>query len=312
MKCIVTGGSGFLGTHLVRALLQEGHQVKNIDLRESPDVATTIADIRNKEAMLAEIIDADCVFHLAALIEAGESVKNPQSFIDTNITGTLNVLEAMRQNNIKLFIFSSTAAVYGEPLSIPISEDDRTIPINPYGMTKLAIEGLLSSYVASYDFTGVALRYFNLYGPEEHHEPETHAIPRFIKQLYNNEEITVWGSGEHQRDYIHISDVVDAHLKALDFAQAQPKEYHYFNLSTEQPASVLEIVGHITQAFADLNIQREPKITHFPARAGDPLKLYASSQKARHSLSWTPRITLEAGMREVVEYFLTDWQKDKQ
>lgn len=219
MNILVTGAAGFLGKHLCRALHAQGHQLTLIDLKPNPEFETIIADVRDAAAMEQHIRNVDVVFHLAALIEAGESVKNPQAFVDSNITGSLNVLEAMRKNNVSTLIFSSTAAVYGEPQTIPITEDSRTLPINPYGVTKLALEGLLSSYVASHQMTGIALRYFNLYGPEEHHQPETHAIPRFISQIYKGEEVTVWGSGEHQRDYIHVNDVVDAHLKALTLAQ---------------------------------------------------------------------------------------------
>lgn len=309
MHCIVTGGSGFLGRHLITALTKAGHTVTNIDLRPSPDYPTTIADIRDAQAMKQHITQADCVFHLAALIEAGESVKNPQAFIDTNIIGTLNVLEAMRANNIKTFLFSSTAAVYGEPLHTPIKEDDRTIPINPYGMTKLAIEGLLSSYVAAHGFTGFALRYFNLYGPQEHHEPETHALPRFIKQLYDNSEITIWGSGEHQRDYIFITDVVDAHLKALDYAVKNPGKYHYCNLSTEQPASTLDLVEHVLKTFVELGIERTPNIVNHPERPGDPLVLYASAQKAQELLDWQAQVPLSQGIGITTRYFLELWQR---
>ncbi|MCA9369306.1 UDP-glucose 4-epimerase, partial [Candidatus Woesebacteria bacterium] len=158
-RIIVTGGSGFLGTHLLRALVAEGYEVKNIDLRQSKEFDTVVADVQDKERMLVEITDAEAVFHLASLIEAGESVKEPQKFIDYNIDGTLSVLDAMKANGISTFLFSSSAAVYGEPIRVPIQEDDRTMPINPYGMTKLAMEALLSSYVQAHGFTGVALRY---------------------------------------------------------------------------------------------------------------------------------------------------------
>ena len=192
MKIIVTGGAGFLGRHLVRALVSEGHALKIIDLNPNPEFATIIADVRDTQKMEELIKDADVVFHLASLIEAGESVEKPDKYIDYNINGTLSVLEAMRLNGLKTLVFSSSAAIYGEPTQVPIKEDDRTIPINPYGMTKLAMEGLLRSYVEAHGFSGVALRYFNLYGPEEHHQPETHAIARFISQIYQGEEVTVW------------------------------------------------------------------------------------------------------------------------
>lgn len=304
MKIIVTGGSGFLGTHLIPALQAEGHTVTNIDIRQSEHFETIVADVRDLSAMKLHIKDADCVFHLASLIEAGESVKDPQKFIDYNITGTTNVLEAMRENNITLLLFSSSAAIYGEPLKIPITEDDRTLPINPYGMTKLAMEALLSSYVQAHGFTGVALRYFNLYGPQEHHEPESHAIPRFIKQIYLDEEVTVWGSGEHQRDYIHIKDIVSAHVKALNYALKNPKQYHYFNVSTEKPATVLDIARAIESALG-----KTAKITHFPARPGDPLQLFASAQKAKQLLDWHAEVSLDSGIKETVEYFVELWKE---
>lgn len=311
MKIIVTGGSGFLGTHMIRALTNAGHTVKNIDIRPSRDanVETVIADILDTEKMKQEIKDVDAVFHLAGLIEAGESVKNPQRFVDVNISGTVSILEAMRENNVKIILFSSSAAIYGEPLNIPIKEDDRTIPINPYGMTKLAMEGLISSYVKAHGFTGVALRYFNLYGPEEHHEPESHAMPRFIKQIYEGTEVTVYGSGNHQRDYIHVKDIVDAHVQALDYALKNSAEYHYFNLSTEKPSTVLEIVSIVEKTMQNLGISRHTQITHMPERAGDPVLLYANAQKAKNILGWQAQVSLEVGVQETVEYFVKLWDK---
>ncbi|GIK83885.1 MAG: UDP-glucose 4-epimerase GalE [Patescibacteria group bacterium] len=305
MKIIVTGGSGFLGTHMIRALQIAGHQIKNIDIKPSKDsnVETVIADILDTKRMREEIRDADAVLHFAGLIEAGESVKHPQRFVDVNISGTVSVLEAMRENGIKTILFSSSAAVYGEPQHIPIKENDRTIPINPYGMTKLAMEGLISSYVQAHGFTGVALRYFNLYGPEEHHEPESHAMPRFIKQIYNDQEVTVYGSGEHQRDYIHVRDIVDAHMKSLEFALKNPRQYHYFNLSTEKPTTVLEIAHEVERVLG-----KKANIVHMPERPGDPLVLYASAQKARDILGWHARVSINEGITETVEYFVNYWK----
>ena len=304
MKIIVTGGSGFLGHHLIRALVKAEHEVKNIDLKINPEFPTVIADVRDTGKMLKEISGAQAVFHLASLIEAGESVEKPARYIDYNVNGTLSVLEAMRANGIKTFIFSSSAAIYGEPKRVPIKEDDRTLPINPYGMTKLAMEALLSSYVKAYGFTGIALRYFNLYGPEEHHEPETHAMPRFIKQIYEGQEVTVWGDGKHLRDYVYIDDIVRAHLLALDLAQKEPQRYHYFNLSTEKPASVLEIA-----ALVEETMNKKAHIKHFPERPGDPRVLYASAQKAKEVLGWQAQVSLEEGVRKTVEYFMKYWKK---
>lgn len=307
MKIIVTGGAGFLGKHLCRALDKAGHQIKIIDHKPNPDFETVVTDVRELESMKKEIRDVDVVFHLAALIEAGESVKHPQDFVNTNITGSLNILEAMRINNVPTMIFSSTAAVYGEPQVVPITEDSRTIPINPYGVTKLALEGMLSSYVQAHGMTGIAMRYFNLYGPGEDHEPETHAIPRFIKQIHDGQEVTIWGSGEHQRDYIYILDIVSAHLKALELATRKPNEYHYMNLSTEKPTSVIQVVNHIEKALA-----KKANIKHFPARAGDPLVLYANASKAKEELGWSAEVSMEEGLKETTDYFTKLWDKQNE
>jgi len=305
-KIIVTGGSGFLGKHLLRALTQAGYQVKNIDLVDNNEFETVIADVRDSAKMMIEIKDADLVFHLASLIQAGESVEKPQLYTDYNIDGTISVLEAMRVNGIKNFVFSSSAAVYGEPLHIPIKEDDRTIPINPYGMTKLAMEGLLSSYVKAFGFTGVALRYFNLYGPGEDHQPETHAIPRFVKQIFEGSEVTIYGQGQHQRDYIYISDIVDAHLKTIELCLKQPQKYHYFNLSTQVPTTVLQLVQTIEQVMG-----KKAQLKYLPERPGDPLQLYADASKSKQILGWQSQVSLEAGMKQTVEYFINRWQETK-
>lgn len=298
-RCIVTGGSGFLGHHLITALIKAGHQVVNIDIRTNPNYPTLEADIRDRERMRQLITDADVVFHLAGLIEAGESVKKPDLYVDHNITGTLSVLEAMRENKVPVLIFSSSAAIYGEPISTPIKEDDRTLPINPYGVTKLAMEGLLRSYVENFGMTGVALRYFNLYGREEHHQPETHAIPRFINQILNEEPVTVWGDGQYQRDFIYIDDIVTAHLQALEFSFAHPAKYHYFNLSTQRAASVMEII-HLLESL----LNKQATISHRADRPGDPRVLVADATKARERLGWQAQTSLESGLRATVAYFL--------
>lgn len=300
MKAIITGGAGFLGKHLCRAVAAAGHEVTVLDLNNNPEFKTHIADVRDAKLMDELIRDADVVFHLAAFLDVAESVQFPHKYIENNVIGSLNVLESMRKNGLKNFIFSSTAAVYGEIKTLPIVEDSRTIPVNPYGASKLALEGLLSSYVESHGFTGVALRYFNLFGPEENHVPETHAIPRFITQIINDEEVTVWGKGENKRDYIYISDIVDAHILTLDLIQRVPNKYHYFNLSTEKPTSVIEAIQTI-----GTQLGKTPNIAYFPPRAGDPLVLYASATKAREQLGWEAKVSFVDGIKKTIDYFKT-------
>lgn len=299
-RAIVTGGSGFLGHQLCRELMAAGHTVKNIDLRPNPECETVIADICDTEKMKAEIKDAEVVFHLAALIEAGESVKFPQKFVDVNISGTVSVLEAMRLNHVSQFVFSSSAAVYGEPLKTPITEDDRTLPINPYGMTKLAMEGLVGSYVSSYGMTAVGLRYFNLYGPEEHHQPETHALPRFIEQIHTDQEVTVWGQGQHLRDFIYVSDVVSAHLNAMELMAKAPNKYHYLNLSTNTPTAVIDAIHLIEELMG-----KKANIKFFPERPGDPLVLTANADKAKIEMGWEAKVDLRTGLQHTLDYLRT-------
>lgn len=302
MNILVTGGSGFLGQHLCRSLSTGGHTVRVLDHHKNGAFETFIGDVRNADLVRHALTDIDAVFHLASLIEAGESVQKPYEFTDNNVLGTIVLLEAMREMHVKKFLFSSSAAVYGEPIRVPIVEDDRTMPINPYGMTKLAMEALASSYTYAHGFTCVALRYFNLYGPGERHKPETHAIPRFIKQIYNGETVTVWGSGEHKRDYIYVLDIVKAHVKALDLPGPS---YHYMNLSGKNATSVIDVIHLIEEVMG-----KKANIEHFDPRPGDPLLLFADGSKARRLLSWEAETDLRTGLTETVADLTSYFEKE--
>src|SRR5258708_1766292 len=300
MKILVTGGAGFLGSHLCRALSRAGHSVRVIDFKKNEEFETVVGDIKDEAQMSMALEGMEAVFHLASFIEAGESVEKPYKYADNNILGTVVLLEEMRKKGIKRFIFSSSAAVYGEPLRVPILEDDRTLPINPYGMTKLAMEALASSYAYTRGFTTVALRYFNLYGPGENHIPETHAIPRFISQIMKGEEVTVWGSGEHQRDYVYVHDIVDAHLKALNLPEGK---HHYMNLSGKNATKVIDVIGMLEKL-----IGKKANIVHKDARPGDPLLLFADGSKAKKELGWESTTELMEGLKTTVEWFVSGSQ----
>lgn len=295
MKILVTGGSGFLGRHLCRALRSERHDVKVLDFKPNAEFETLLGDVRDEKLTAQALNGVEAVFHLASYIEAGESVVAPYKYAENNILGTIVLMEKMREMGIKKLIFSSSAAVYGEPIRVPIFEDDRTLPINPYGMTKLAMEALASSYVASFGFTCAALRYFNLYGPGENHDPETHAIPRFITQIEKGEEVTVWGSGEHKRDYVYIADIVEAHIKALSLPVGK---FHYMNLSGKNATSTLELVTMLGELMG-----KKPNITNQAARPGDPILLFADGSKAKKELGWESNTDLRRGLEETVKWF---------
>ncbi len=297
MHILITGGSGFLGTHLCRALAKEGHVIRVLDLRVNSEFETIVGDVKSQNDVSQALVGIDAVYHLASYIEAGESVKEPYKFTENNVLGTIILLEEMRKANIKKFFFSSSAAVYGEPIRVPIFEDDRTMPINPYGMTKLAMEALASSYASSFGFTCVALRYFNLYGPGERHVPETHAIPRFVSQVYKGESVTVWGSGEHQRDYIFVLDIVDAHVRCLRFEEPG---YVYMNLSGKNATKVIDVIKSIASIMG-----REAHIVNYDARPGDPLLLFADGSKAKQLLGWEAQTDLMTGLKVTIDDLLT-------
>jgi UDP-glucose 4-epimerase len=296
MNILVTGGAGFLGKHLCRALALAGHTVVVLDHEENSEFQTFVGDVRDAVLVAKALQGIDLVYHLASSIEAGESVQKPYEYTDNNVLGTIVLLEEMRKNGVLKFIFSSSAAVYGEPLRVPILEDDRTMPINPYGMTKLAMEALASSYAYSHGFTCVALRYFNLYGPGEDHEPETHAIPRFLNQIAQEKEVTVWGSGEHQRDYVYVLDIVDAHLKAINLPDGK---FHYLNLSGKNATRVIDLIHLLGEI-----VGKEPRVKHFDPRPGDPLLLFADASKAREQLGWEAQTDLKDGLKATVAWFI--------
>lgn len=295
MNILVTGGAGFLGSHLTRTLIQQGHHVRVLDHNTNSETESIVGDVCDSETVKQALEGIQVVFHLAAHIEAGESVKEPYEYTRNNVLGFVVLLEEMRKADVKTCIFSSSAAVYGEPIRVPIFEDDRTMPINPYGMTKLAMEGLASSYSFAHHMTCIGLRYFNLYGPGEHHEPETHAIPRFIMQIAKNEEVTLWGDGENQRDFIHVADVVSAHTKAMELTDGT---YHYFNISGKNATKVIDVISMIEE-----NLTTKANVTHFPARLGDPMLLFADASKAKNELGWEPQVDLKTGLAETIAWF---------
>ena len=305
MNVLVTGGAGYIGSHAVRGLLAAGHRpvvydslVKGHRAAVPPGVPFVKGDIRDA-ALLAEtfaVFPVDAVMHFAAVSEVGESMADPAKYYRDNVAATLSLLESLRQADIRKVVFSSTAAVYGEPESCPIREDAALRPTNVYGRTKLIIEGMLADFAMAYGFSHVALRYFNAAGalPEggvgEDHSPESHLIPLILKTaLGQRAAVSIFGTdyptpdGTCIRDYIHVTDLADAHVLAVEHLMAGggPRTY---NLGSQSGFSVREVIDQARRVTG----------VDFPVveairRAGDPAVLVASSAQFQRDFPWQPR-----------------------
>lgn len=303
MNVLVTGGAGYIGSHAVRLLERSGHDVRVFDnlvyghraaVRPDCLIVGDLMDRPTVEAVLREH-DIEAVMHFAAYAYVGESVTDPGKYYTNNVVGTIALMEAMRAVGVTRIVFSSTCATYGEPETVPITEETPQRPINPYGFSKLVIERALADYARAYGWGYAALRYFNAAGASpdgdlgEDHDPETHLIPLILDvALGRRDHILVFGDqfptpdGTCIRDYIHVDDLASAHLAALE--TLGPGIERKLNLGTGRGSSVLEVIeacrrvtGHAIPA----------KIV--AARAGDPPGLVADAGLARRVLGWAPR-----------------------
>lgn len=301
MRTVVTGGAGYIGSVAVAMLLERGHEVAVLDNLQrghrdaiSPGAELIECDLRERDKTLHVVksANADAVLHFAALHLVPESVDKPDEYYRTNVTGGINLLDAVKTAGIGKFVFSSTAAVYGIPGALPITEDSPTTPINPYGHSKLMVERILRDYSERFGFAHAILRYFNVAGATrslgEDHRPETHIIPLAIEALMGKRpEFTVFGTdyntedGTAIRDYVHVVDLVEAHILALEKLDTS---LGTMNLGTRNGFSVQQMVQAV-----ELTTDRELPVTFGPRRAGDPPSLVADSTKARETLGWDPR-----------------------
>ncbi len=313
MKVLVTGGAGYIGSHTCKALAQAGHTPVVFDnlstghadaVRWGPLHAGDILDAYALDMAFAEH-QPEAVIHFAALAYVGESVINPDKYYRVNITGTHTLLDAMRRHAVTRIILSSSCATYGVPIALPIHECTPQHPVNPYGFTKLVMERMAADYERAYGMQWVALRYFNAAGADpdgelgERHDPETHAIPLAIgAALGTAPPFSVMGTdyptadGSAVRDYVHVSDLADAHVRAVMYLEAGGASIA-FNLATGRGTSVLELV----EAVRIVTGRPIPLITA-PRREGDPPSLYAHADLAKQLLGWQPR---HAGIQEMVE-----------
>lgn len=301
---LVVGGAGYIGSHMAKDLLETGHKVVILD-----DLSTGHRDLipggsfiegsLGDAALLDRIFSKnriDAVMHFAAFALVGESVEQPLKYYQNNVSATTGLLSAMVRHDVKRFIFSSTAAVYGEPIEIPITEDHPKNPTNPYGASKIAVERMLKDCDSAYGLKTISLRYFNASGAHESgqigekHQPETHLIPLILKVATNeNKNIMIFGTdyptldGTCVRDYIHVSDLAQAHLLSLNALMAEGESAVY-NLGNSRGYSVREVIE-----LARKMTGHPIPVVETDRRPGDPATLIASSDKIKRELGWKPQ-----------------------
>jgi UDP-glucose 4-epimerase len=306
MRVLVVGGAGYIGSHMVKMLLGAGHEVITLDNlssghRDAVLGGTFVEGDLADPACLAQVFkqhQPEAVMHFASYIQVGESVRKPDIYYRNNVTNTLNLLDAMLQFEVKKFIFSSTAAVFGEPDYVPIDEAHPNRPLNPYGRSKWMIEQVLADYDKAFDLRSVCLRYFNAAGadPEgqlgERHDPETHLIPLILQAASGRRDnIQVFGrdydtpDGTCIRDYIHIVDLCAAHLAALEYLNKDGCSDR-FNLGNGSGFSVQEVIDAVQKVSG-----KQVAVINGPRREGDPARLVADATRARSILAWQPTYT---------------------
>lgn len=321
MSILVAGGAGYIGSHNVRALLEKGYDVVVLDNlstghRESlpPEVRLYIADMRDEKALnnIFKTEQIDSVLHFAALSLVADSMRHPAAYFDNNVGGMIKLVDVMRRHGVQKLIFSSTAAVYGEPTSLPVEEDAPLVPTNPYGESKLCMERIMAWAAKAYDMRSVILRYFNVAGAwpggiaGEDHKPESHLVPLILQvPLGKRPEIRVYGNdyptrdGSCVRDYLHIMDLVDAHIRALEHLE---KGGHSLicNLGNGQGFTVLEMIEAARRVTGhSLPAKIEGR------RPGDPAQLVASSRRAQEALGWQPQNDIEQIIASAWEWHRT-------
>lgn len=323
MNVLVVGGAGYIGSHAVKMLGEAGHDVWVYDNlsrghQESvPPGKLVVGEVADRAKLVETMRDKkiDAVMHFAAFALVNESVNDPSLYYRNNVIAALELLDAMREANVMRIVFSSTTATYGEPAVVPIPETTRQEPINPYGFTKLVIEKALADYAAAYGLAYAALRYFNAAGAHpsgsigEDHDPESHLIPLVLQvALGQREKITIYGDdyptpdGTCVRDYIHVCDLADAHLRALD--RLEPGKGICLNLGTGRGTSVREIV----EACREVTGHAIPEVMG-SRRAGDPPELIADARRAKAELGWEPKY---ADVKSIVETAWSWHQKHPQ
>jgi len=306
MKVLVTGGAGFIGSNVVRALLERGDDVRILDNfstgsranLEGLGVEVVEGELRSYERVHAAVRGTEVVFHLGALGSVPRSVQDPLTSSAVNVEGTLNVLLAARDENVRRVVFSSSSSIYGSAGDLPRTEEMAPDPISPYGVAKLAAERYCVSFSRVYDqFETVVLRYFNVFGPRQSpHSQYAAVVPLFITRIALGEPIVVYGDGEQSRDFTYVANVVDATLRAADAPGASGR---IFNVAAGMPASVNELAASIGRIL-DKPVLREQA----PPRPGDVRDSWADVSAAREAFGYEATVSLEDGLRPTIDSLL--------
>ena len=307
-EILVTGGAGFIGSHIVDRLLDEGFKVRVLDNLSTGDI-TNLAqhqnkksfqfiegDIRNFHLVKRAVECVDAVFHEAALVSVTRSVENPLLSNEINITGTVNLLKACVDAQVKRFIYASSCAVYGDTETLPNHENLAPKPLSPYAVEKLAAEKYAKVFHNVYGLETVSLRYFNVYGPRQKCGPYSGVISIFINRLLENKPPIICGDGEQTRDFINVKDVVEANMLALSKRKAVGE---VFNISTGEATTI----NKLTETIQKIMDKTSLKPVHAEPRPGDIKHSYGDISKARRNLEYEPKVQLEKGLSELVKWY---------
>jgi UDP-glucose 4-epimerase len=300
VRILITGGAGFIGSRLAAKLAEEGEEVIVLDnfstgresnLRELGSRVQVIrGDVRNLDDVEKAVRGVEGIAHLAALIDVAESVEKPRLYFDVNVYGTLSLLEAARR--VKVFVFASSAAVYGDPLKLPITEDHPLRPLSPYGATKVAGEALVHAYAAMRGFRPVILRLFNVYGPKQS-RAYAGVVTEFVRRVLRGEPPVIYGDGTQSRDFVYVDDVVEYFARALRMESV----IGVYNIGSGKAVSVLELAELVARALG----KPELKPVHAPPRPGDIKHSVADISRAVRDFGYSPRTRLEEGLKTTAE-----------
>ncbi len=307
-KCLVTGGAGFIGSHIVDGLVRKGFRVRVLDnfsrgklenLSESiRSVEIIKGDVRSKKTVSAAVRGMDYIFHLAAIPSVPQSCADPEETHDVNITGTLNILLAARDEKVKRVVFTSSSSIYGDTKKFPTTENERPMPESPYAASKVMGEYYCRNFIELYGLETVCLRYFNVFGSRQDPKSQySNVIPIFIRQMKLGKTVVVHWDGKQSRDFVHIDNIVNANLIAMKKAGVAGKS---FNIGCCEEKSILQIASAVRNCLGVKKI----KIKFRPKRPGDVRRTLADITRARKELGYRPTVLFDRGIKRTVDWFL--------